>query len=256
MKKLLLAAVSGLALLGAPAMAADLPEAVIEQAVAVPSFSWTGAYVGVFAGYAFAQGDVRVLDRDGYQTGFSRRFGYDFDDGFTGGLTLGYNYQFDGSPVVLGIEGELGYLGLDGSGRDPLGPGGDSRSKAEFEDFYATLTGRIGFAFDQFLVFGKAGVAYVDPKVSYRDNCAVALGCGPLTVNARGNGEEFHLTVGAGLEYAVTENVSVKAEYTYIASGQVVSARGVDSLGFTRRFGTEVPDLHIVKAGLNYRFNW
>lgn len=233
-------------------MAADLPEQIIEP-VSVPSFSWSGAYIGVFAGAALPSERVRVRDRDGYNA--VGAFGYKIDDSFTGGLTLGYNHQLDNSPIVFGLEGELGYLDLNGKRRDPAGPGGDSTSRVKSDKFYATLSGRVGFAFDRFLVFGKAGVAYVDKKASFRDNCSIGA-CGPLTINASKSGDDFTWTVGGGVEYAVTDNISVKGEYTYIATGETLNVRGVDSAAVSRRFSTRIPDTHIVKAGVNYRFNW
>lgn len=243
-----------MALVSAPAFAADMPETFAEAAVAVPSFSWNGAYVGVFAGAGFTGKDVRVTDRDGYQTGAARSFGYKIDDGFTGGVTLGYNVQLDNSPLVFGVEGELGYIDLAGKRTDPASIGGDTRSRAEFDEFYATLTGRVGFAFERFLVFGKAGVAYLDTSARYRDSCDV-LACGGGLISARKSGDEFHFTAGGGLEYAFTDQISVKGEYTYINTGETLNASG-DFAGSSFRFGTRIPDIHIVKAGLNYRFNW
>lgn len=251
--RVMLAAAAFAAFAGAPALAADLPAEAIAEAVAVPSFSWTGGYVGVFAGVGFASESFRIRDVDGYN-GFGS-YRSKADAGFTGGLTLGYNYQFEGSPAVIGLEGELGYLNLGAKRRDPGGPGGDTRFKGEWDEFYGTLNGRLGFAFDRFLVYGKAGVAYLDTKAKVSDGCDV-FPCGPLTVSASKGGDEWHWTVGGGIEVALTDQISIKGEYTYIATGDTLRVRGTDSAGIDRTFRTKVPDVHIVKAGLNYRFNW
>jgi outer membrane immunogenic protein len=95
MKKLL-TAIAALGLIGTPAFAADMAVKAPPPAPApVPIFSWTGAYVGLFAGYGWAKADATEPFDAG--TGFFYNFGgnpYSFDaDGFFGGGTLGYNWQ-------------------------------------------------------------------------------------------------------------------------------------------------------------------
>ena len=119
MKKILLATVAVLGLVGA-ASAADL-RPLPAQPLVVPVFNWTGCYLGGYVGGAWGAENVRVLDVNGAISP-SGAWSYDTKSSFLGGGTLGCNWQPIGSPFVLGIEGELGYLRLTGSAIDPFDP--------------------------------------------------------------------------------------------------------------------------------------
>ncbi|GLK78715.1 outer membrane protein [Methylopila turkensis] len=190
------------------AMAADLP-AYEEPAVAiapVPSFTWTGPYIGVQAGYGW--GSAARTDKDGFTVG-----GY-----------AGYNYQFDNSPVVIGIETDFNYSDADGSRR---------RARTA-SDWNGATRARVGYAFDRFLVYGAAGVAYADRELRVR-------GLGRDTKTAVG------WTVGGGLEYAAAENVSVRAEYRY-------NDYGKDRFSIGNGIRSEYTE-HRVMGGVAYKFN-
>ncbi len=121
-------------LLGVPgtAMAADIPMKVPSVApVVAPGFSWTGCYVGGYAGGAWAR-NVNVTEGRAqpggpfaagtlYSTPNGAPYSYQLDAGFIGGGTVGCNYQ--ASVFVIGLEGELGYIRLRGSAVDPTASG-------------------------------------------------------------------------------------------------------------------------------------
>jgi outer membrane immunogenic protein len=157
--------------LATPAFAVDLsaaPPPPLAPPLVAPNFNWAGPYVGVFAGWGW--GNVDVTDVDGYNRGGG--FG-DFSyaaDGFTGGFLAGNNWQ--SGAFVAGVEGELGYLGLDGTAQFPpyagvRGPD-DSRSTLS-TDFCGALTGRAGFAAGNVLFYGKAGLSGVHADASFID---------------------------------------------------------------------------------------
>ncbi|PZQ11557.1 MAG: hypothetical protein DI565_17605 [Ancylobacter novellus] len=185
LRNIVLGAASATALLAAaPAFAADLPYEAAPAIVAVPSFSWTGAYLGVQAGY-----------------GWDKLAGRSLDGALVGGYG-GFNYQFDNSPVVIGVETDLNW-----SDQDKRLNG----AKADVKWAGATR-GRVGFAFDRFMVYGAAGVAYSKVKVS-----APRAGSASRTFTG--------WTAGGGVEYAFTDNVLGRVEYRYADYGRKSGAK-------------------------------
>ena len=180
------ASAAALAIAVPAAQAADLPAYEPAPAVAapVPSFTWSGPYIGIQTGYGW--GRASDTKHDGWMIG-----GY-----------LGYNVQLDGSPVVFGVETDLNWSDVDGR-RGAVG-GGRTRLNS---DWNGATRGRIGYAFDRFLVYGAAGIAYADrevrsPRIGGKDD-KTAVGW----------------TVGGGVEAAVTDNVVARAEYRYTDYG-------------------------------------
>lgn len=190
MKKIIL--VSVLTLLAGTAYAAD---AVVEPEAApvaelTPAFVWSGGYVGLQGGYGWTDVDVDV----DFDPGFSDSF--DANGGFAG-LYAGYNFQ-SGS-FVGGIEADINKAWIDETAL--VGP-----IEADTElDWFGSIRGRAGFAFDRALVFGTAGVAFASASADVL-------------------GESYDLnytgwTIGGGAEYAVTDNITLRGEYRYYDFG-------------------------------------
>lgn len=108
-----------------------------------PAFTWTGFHVGANAGYGFGQATTNI--------GCSADM-----DGFAGGGQIGYNYQM--GQFVLGLEARLQAADLSVSG-----PGGSIKT-----DYFATVRGRAGVAFDRFMPYITGGWAYVTRRPRYR----------------------------------------------------------------------------------------
>ncbi|HEY9214722.1 MAG TPA: outer membrane protein [Ancylobacter sp.] len=139
-------------------------------------------------------------------------------DGFLGGIQAGYNYQLSG-PFVIGVEADLQYSNIE-SGAFTL-------------DYFGTVRARAGFAVDQFLLFGTGGFAY---------------GRGTFELAGLSNDQtNVGWTIGAGAEYAIDPNWSVKAEYLYLDLGSetYTTINGAYDVGLTS---------NILRAGVNYRF--
>jgi len=272
--------------LAIPAQAADLGRMPTKAPAIVPPppFSWTGCYIGGFVGGAFTQDDVIFTDLgNGLFPSFSggltapgvggvHSFAVPLSDSsFIGGGTVGCNYQFLGSPWVIGIEGEGGYLKLDGAAFDPfLGPGTlitppdvpDVLGVARIGDWYAMATGRLGYAWDRWMIYVKGGAAFVRVRASVIDNCTVG-GCGNFQIATFSNDDTATVgTVGGGVEWAFAPNWSIKAEYMFIALGDhdvtscgtATLASGAVVPGGLFCFNHSFPDLHTVKVGINWRF--
>lgn len=216
MKKISLAAGLGAVMLASTAFAADLPRRsapVAPAFTAVPTFTWTGFYAGVHAGYGF--GDV---------TG--RRSGIFGDqDGFVGGAQLGYNHQIN--QMVLGLETDISLSDMRGKQSGVGVPG--TRSSVPY---FGTVRARAGVAFDRFMPYVTAGFAYGGLKVR-------EPGVGSSSATSVG------YTVGGGIEYAFTNNITARVEGLY------VDLADKSVLGGTRRAGSE---FGVVRAGVNYKF--
>lgn len=246
MKKILLATVATIGLAGT-ALAADLRMPVKAPPVIAPVFNWSGCYLGGYVGGAFQDRDVTIYDRNGLlftgapNTEFAR-MGYKTDSSFLGGGTLGCNYQGFGSPWVIGLEGEVGYLSLKGSIFSNNTFTNFASTKAG--DLYALVAGRLGYSWDRALFYVKGGAAFIDVESSAYVTAA------PATLYTTKQNKATW-TIGAGLEWAFTPNWSVKAEYMYL---------GLDywqDYGVAPRlFSQYEPGIHTAKVGLNYRFGF
>lgn len=242
MKKLL-GGIAISALLAAPALAADLPARVPVKAPApvVVVATWTGCYIGGHAGAARA--NTKVTDVDAYSAGApAGTVTSVHHTGFMGGGQLGCNWQ--NGQFVFGIEGDVGYMGIGG---DALLTGSVSGSRAGVRStWYADVTGRLGIAFNQALLYGKGGVAFTGRLPTFS------------TVTGSFSGVTFsneHVgwTAGGGLEYRLAGNWTGKVEYMYFRFNKndftVFNAGGAPF-----RFHERV-DIHTIKVGLNYYFN-
>jgi outer membrane immunogenic protein len=211
--------------------AADMPVKAPPR-VAAQSFSWTGCYVGVNAGGAWA--------RNSYSSIPGIAVGSHTADGVAAGGQIGCNYQ--AGPWVWGVEGMFDWADLDGSHTLTVIPAVTSTTNV---DWFATATGRIGYAvFDRTLFYVKGGGAWIRQTESL-----TALG---VTLNDGGH-TRGGWTVGAGLEYAFAGPWSAKLEYNYMDFGN----RGTSVCGVIC-VPTGLNDrehVHAVLVGLNYRFS-
>jgi outer membrane immunogenic protein len=252
MKKILLATVFALGLVGTSS-AADLGAIGIGPVfpVAPPLlFTWTGCYVGGFLGGARAD-DVHVDNGLGFWT-------YELDQSFIGGGTLGCNWQQIGSPIVLGIEGELGYINLSGSGYDPQFPLGSNvlLASSKIGDSYAMITGRLGYAVDRVQFYLKGGVAFVEESVTVTQPAFPGLS--PAYV-ATVNNNDARWTWGGGIEWAFANDWTLKAEYMFIGSNDSTCAY---NSGYGASLAAETycweydgaGGISTAKIGLNYLF--
>ncbi|MGU3494303.1 outer membrane protein [Xanthobacteraceae bacterium A53D] len=200
MKKILLCA-TALALLTAPAAAADLARAYPVKAVVpvVPVFSWTGFYVGANAGYGWADFDSDI-------TGIAPK-------GWFAGLQAGYNYQFANN-VVLGIETDITWGDIKADELFPANLITPLQTYSSSIDYYGTIRARLGYAFDRWLPYITGGAAYARQSVNV---AAFDPGFGIVAGSDAQN--HWGWVIGGGVEYAITNNVTAKIEYQYADLG-------------------------------------
>jgi outer membrane immunogenic protein len=229
MKKLLAAAL--LASVASSAFAADLPSRKgpppAPMYAPAPVYSWTGFYVGVNGGYGFT--DLR----DNSFIGGGQVFGHP-DGGLFGG-TIGYNYQM--GQFVIGVEGTLDWADLN-QGRT-FADGSTDRMNV---DTVANALGRAGYAIDRTLLYVAGGYAGADIHAGAFNDTVTGLSYPGSTSWQNG------FAIGGGVEYAVTNNISIKGEYLYSQFGHQTYYGGSPDVV---KAGL---DLNTVKVGVNYKF--
>lgn len=268
-------AAAALAALSVSAQAADMvAPAYTKGPVAAPAWSWSGFYIGVQGGGAWGTTEDSAtsfvncfggvcLPRQTFTPVGAERSSYTMN-GFHGGGTAGFNWQF--GQVVAGVEGDISGANIEGTGDCALGyafnlgtghlPAGCSTKMP----WFGTLTGRLGVTIDHALVFVKGGGAWAhfDRSVTLG---LVANGPGALQGDGSFGENRSGFTVGTGIEYALGSNWSAKVEYDYMDFGtksSVVSTTGtLFGAGNVNNLTVDVRErVHVVRAGLNYRFGW
>jgi outer membrane immunogenic protein len=259
-----LAALAAVVAISAPAAAADMRMPVKAPPVAAAIFNWTGFYIGVNGGGAFGSGhDVDVTETlggalfvSGTWPGFGN-FGTLEPTGAFGGGQIGYNWQAPGSNFVFGIEADIqgGSIKDDAVATLPYIVGLNTITIASENkiDWFGTVRGRIGVAFDRVLLYATGGVAFGESKYS------LAM-TDTLGFVAAGTDKETRVgwVAGAGVEWAFAPNWSLKGEYQYIDLGkrtltlpEFTLAGAPTAFAITSEART---DFHTGRIGLNYRF--
>ena len=178
---------------------------------------WTGFYVGINGGGAWGNSQWDGLNK------------FDVSGGMIGG-TIGYNWQV--GQIVVGAEGDIDWSGVKGNTGVLCGASCETRNK-----WLATIRGRLGYAFDRFLPYITAGLAAGD-------------------INATrpgfpgGSSSNAGWTVGAGLEFGIASNVSIKAEYLYVDLGDFNCGF---NCGLVANDNVSY-DANVFRGGLNIRF--
>jgi outer membrane immunogenic protein len=221
-----------------PAFASDLPTNKTPPAPTAPlpaPFSWTGFYLGVQGGYVWG-------DSHRYWPAFGTHNSHTSDGGVFGGQA-GYNYQFS-TNWVAGVEASAAWADVNGQSTCP-NPNANCRTTA---DFVGDVSGRLGYAIDRTLLFAKGGVALVD-----QDHFGI-FPATPAFNEEGGKGVRAGFLLGAGVEYAFTNNITAKVEYDYIGLGtDAFNANRVATGAFVEAV-RETSYYQTLKVGLNYKF--
>jgi outer membrane immunogenic protein len=260
---------------GGPAVAADLPVNA-PVADAVPSYNWTGFYVGLNAGAAFSRGDattttafssVGYLDPTGVTSvnaSGSNRFN---TTTFTGGVQAGYNWQADS--IVFGVETDFNYFNPSGSTSAAsvypcCAPSAYAIAQSVSTSWQFTARPRLGFAANSWLLYATGGLAVtnVSTNWSFSDNFCPVFACGAgATESASASVTKAGWVLGGGVEAGLWGRWSAKAEYLYMDFGSVSATGtnltvGTPSVAIPAQVFNHSMALktQIVRAGINYRF--
>jgi outer membrane immunogenic protein len=237
------------------ALAADLP---LKAEPVAPRFSWTGCYLGAHVGGGRGSKDMTdpvALVQDtlsgtpvtaGITTVTTN------PTGAVIGGEIGCDYQFAGN-AVIGIEGTASGTTMRGSSFVGLPAATAAGFPGEFalvqanNDFLASVTGRIGYAFDTVLLYGRGGFAVAGDK--YDVSGGDFAGLGPF--HFQGADNRYGWVVGGGVDWAFTPHWSMNVEYDFyhFGSGGILMTDQFSSL-------TGVVDVkqtvQVIKVGFNF----
>ena len=275
-------AVAGL--IATPAFAADIAVKAPPPPPA-PVYSWTGWYFGGNAGAGWANRNVSYTANDlvaltsigqGLAPPPSASF---YTSGGVVGLQLGYDYQI--SPIwVVGLEADFDWSGMKGSGSS-LGVHAVtvpfSVPVNENIDWFGTVRGRVGYLpTPNVLAYVTGGFAYGRVKHSgswannsssffiiNADGVSTSVFCAPGTTCWAGSSNSVATgwTLGGGLEYALWQQWTVRAEYLFVSldsktrteAAQATLAGFPTPSTFNANFGRT--SFNVVRFGVNYQFH-
>lgn len=232
MKPLLLAA----AVTAAGIIPATAQDAALAFPPAAPAaFNWNGAYAGAQLGYVWGKSTY-------YEPDYPRAYNFFYDpDGILAGAYAGYNLQMS-NDVVFGAE--IDVYGGNISGSSPYFVAGVPNPAITGDariNWAASVRARLGYAFDRFLPFISGGLALGNYSYS-ADDSGFGFNTSPTMAG---------WTIGAGVDYAVTDNVIARFEYRHTEFGS-------NEVGYGQTYGwyTNITDLKTdeVRLGIAYKF--
>ena len=230
------------------------------ESYGAPRVDWTGLYVGAHVGYGWGNWDVDLSGSSGaihYNDHFvPSRGSLDSGDGWLGGLQAGYNYQ-TGS-LVLGLEADVSWTGMDASGRfTTVAPNFTTWDIDSELNVFGTVRTRLGFTTGSLLIYGTGGLAWGQTDTSQATNWFPPAN---PDVGGRTSGKTNHIgyAVGAGVEWMMSPNWTLKSEYLYVDLGKENYAlKGTtkpdNDVPYIETFATDL-DFHTIRVGLNYKF--
>ncbi len=231
----LILASTALAAFTGTAVAADMAVKAPAHVAPIVAVNWTGLYVGGHFGYV--QSRARLGDPT--TPGITAT---DTLKGFLAGGQVGFNYQVNN--WVFGLEADLSGSNADASQTLVNTATNNADRATEKLRWMSLVTARAGYALDRALLYVKGGVAFGGFRFDAQDLVTGA--------SASSSYNQAGWTVGAGVEYALNANWSVRAEYDYVGFGNKTLTL-TDSAGATTQV-TVKQDMHQFKSGINYRF--
>jgi len=257
LNRVLLSAAALITFTAVNAKAADLPfqhAAPTPILATAPLFTWTGFYAGVNAGSVWDDSKLTLSDID---SSFVLVNNSD-NARFTGGAQIGYNYQFGGA--VFGLEADINRLNLRHSYAEAFADDFNTGTLTAEQRvrWFSTLRGRLGFTpMERLLVYGTGGLAFGKVRTSTSYVGSGVDDGAPFSINIAGSDSttRWGWTLGAGAEYAFTNNLSLKGEYSYVDLGSKNYA-AVDPVRDEPNDNVKAESkFHVLRVGLNYRFN-
>jgi outer membrane immunogenic protein len=249
--------------------ASSFASAADKAPATVAAYNWTGLYVGGNVGYGWGGNTGSQWDSFADPPPFPI-FGAALyfaaggnvlpgvkPDGIIGGGQIGYDWQI--SPQwVLGVVADFQASDMHGSASASVTPPPGfantvQRNRAKIE-WFGTVRGRVGYAANNWLIYGTGGLIYGKVKSDVALDCAA---CGPpLFYAGQTSSTKTGWTAGGGIDFGLTPNWSIGAEYLYFDLGNVSTTAVLTSGAVTRATFTANSEFtgHIVRTTVNYRF--
>lgn len=226
---------SAAAALTGNAAAADMAVKAPALTAPIAAINWTGLYVGGHFGYVQSRARLGDPTTPGITASDTLK-------GFLAGGQIGFNYQMNS--WVFGLEADLSGSNADASQTLVNTATNNADRATEKLRWMSLVTARAGYALDRALLYVKGGVAFGGFRFDAQDLVTGA--------SASNSYSQAGWTVGAGVEYALNTNWSVRGEYSYVGFGNKTLTL-VDSAGATTQV-TVKQNVHQFKTGVNYRF--
>jgi outer membrane immunogenic protein len=248
------------------AFAADMPVRYTKAPAAAAVYDWTGFYVGGNVGYGWGRSDLgTTLDQTSSWVGETAAFQNQFiaisnnrldPAGVVGGLQAGYNWQ--NGAGVFGIEADINGSDLRQrvvyTAANP--PTTRTFNESIKNDWFMTVRGRAGVAFNTTLLYATGGLAVGNVSGSWDLTSANGY-----AKTGSANETRVGWTVGAGVEHAFAPKWTVKLEYLYTDLGSINytsayvpgSTFAPPGANYVERISQDFT-FHTVRAGVNYRF--
>jgi outer membrane immunogenic protein len=250
-RSLLLA--SAMTVVAGAAFAADLPDtkgAPVYAPPLIPVFSWTGFYIGANAGVSGTSSSSNTSYTNA-ETWSYHGNGW----GFSGGGQIGYNYEFANTNFVAGVEADFqGSTAKSTYWDDNYSYSNNYNESYKYKtslDWWGTARVRLGYAFGNILPYVTGGFAYGRTNTAYsyqynnNDNYNYSYGA-----------TRTGWTVGAGVEYAITKNLTLKVEGLYTDLGN----KTVDTDYYGNNNSNTYTQTNVrfatVRAGVNWKFDF
>jgi outer membrane immunogenic protein len=244
-----------------------------------PAFNWTGFYIGGNVGGGWGNLSTSSTDTDAF--GVATFSGSEALSGLLGGGQIGFNYEFP-NQWVIGVEADGDWANITGalsgcstvvSVTSPLLAGSIGKpsacvtSNSTLQDF-GTVRGRLGYAWNNVLLYGTGGWAWGNSSSTNTVTCASTFvtTC-PTVFPFMGGVNTFSNTLsgwtaGAGVEWGFLPNWTVRVEYLHLEFDNIatnytgaITFLNTPTLPFTH-VGSSNLGVDMVRVGLNYLFNW
>jgi len=225
------------------ASAADLgpvrraPPPAAPAYVPPPVFNWTGFYIGGNLGVAWTHADVTDT--------FGNSFSNSQQAVFTGGGQVGANYQWNW--LVLGVEADFDWLANNHNSTNALSTPIGALQLSFNDRWITTVTGRVGYAWNNWLIYGKGGWGWAGVNNPTLTN--VNTGGSISISNSNSNDGPVG---GVGVEWAFAPNWTAKLEYDrlFLNDSNFTGPVFGENINISNR------DVQTVTVGVNYLFNW
>ena len=202
--------------------------------------NWTGLYGGANAGYSWGRTEID------YTLGGLSAISTTLDpNSFVGGGQVGYNWQL--GSMVVGVEGDVAWRHGTDSATFTVGAA-FAAFDAE-QNWVATLRPRVGFAANNWLIYGTGGAAFGNFKYSYTESLA------GVARTASDSDTKAGWTAGGGVEYAFRNQWSLGVEYLFLDFGSTTLIQPAAG-ALAPSAATFDDKSHLLRAKVNYKFNW
>lgn len=247
MKRLLLTTVAATAITATGvAVAADLPMATKAPPpglAPMPVFSWSGCYLGAHVGlgtnHTQWQDTQAVGDLDAFATFRSPETN---GSGGVFGGQVGCDWQVS-SVWVLGVQGTFSGANIKSTAQDQFNA---QWTLTDNINWYATFTGKVGWAINNVMLYGKGGAAWASTKLEVENSGFTIFN--PQNITRTG------WTVGGGVEWGFAPSWSAFGEVNFYDFGNTTTGPFIPFEDtFPEQFRTKM-QFETFTLGVNYRF--